>query len=155
MKVKCSSALLVSLIVIVVLAFGAVGCADSSDGFVVSGHENNGKIETDTLSTTEDIVNLVTDDDKLVINYFDAYTWVVFFDENRYVENMIYIYKFDSAEAAEDMLSTRKEELEINKTMTVTEAKTIENYIIIYLDDTSFTNVTREMLENNFSQMIV
>lgn len=145
------SALMIVLLIIVV----SVGCTVQKDNFDVIGISKDENQSVFAINTVEEIMNVVTDDDKLVINYYDAYTWVVLFDEDNRTTMMLYIYKFDTAEIASDMLKIRKEELEKNRTMTIESCRQIEEYIVVELTDSSFDNVSREMLENNFSGLIV
>lgn len=155
MKATKSVALLMIFMTVVFLAFGTVGCDGSGNNFDVSGQENDGKTPYGYIATAEDINSLVTDDDKLVINYYDAYVWVVYFAEDGSIDRMVYIYDFETSDNASNMVDKRKSELASNKTMTVTSAKSIDNFVVIELTDSSFENVSREILENNFSQLIV
>ena len=108
-----------------------------------------------SIKSSKDIENLVTSDDKLVINYYDAYTWVVFFDELGHIRCMTYVYSFADDDEADIMANPRKSELERNRTMTVYSSRAIDEYVVAILTDTSFTNITRSILENNFSGLIV
>ncbi len=148
----------VSLLLLVAVLLSGVmstGCVSNVEGTAINVTTATSEADEFYINSSEDIINLVTDDDKLVINYYDAYVWVVFFDENGYVDNMIYIYRFESEEAAKDMVKTRKQELSQNKAMDITDARHIENYVVVELLDSSFASVTRGILENNFSQLIV
>ncbi len=133
----------------------SVGCSGNKTNFDVSGQTTEGINDNYFISTVEDIENLVTDDEKLVINYFDAYIWIVFFDSDSKIERMIYIYEFEDESKAQAMTAERKNELSKNKTMTINEAYSISNYVVVSLTDTSFTNVSRSILENNFNGLIV
>ncbi len=152
---KKSALCLLVVLTVICLAFGSSACTANGDNFDVSGKENDKSIYLNNITTIEDINNLVTNDDRLVINYYDAYIWTVYFAKDGSIEHMVYIYDFETPNKAQRMVKTRKEELECNKTMTIKYAKSIENYVVIDLVDTSFTNVTRSMLENNFSLLIV
>ncbi len=132
-----------------------VGCSGKGNNFDVSGQSTDGVNDVYFLSSVEEIEELVTDDNKLVINYFDSYLWVVYFDEESKIEHMIYIYEFEDEIKAESMISERTKELSKNKTMTIDNAYNISNYLIVSLTDTSFTNVSRAILENNFNGLIV
>ncbi len=136
------------VLTITLFAFSSFGCTVNN----VSGKESK---YLNKINTVEDIDNLVTNDDRLVINYFDAYLWTVYFSESGSIEHMVYIYDFKTPENAKKMVKTRKEELERNKTMTIKNAKAVDRYIVVDLVDISFTNVTRGILEYNFSQLIV
>lgn len=118
-----------------------------------SNHNNNA--DANYIADVSDIENLVTDGDKLVINYYDAYIWTVFFDETDLVDRMIYIYKFSDETEAESMVKSRSEELKKNKSMKIENAYNVENYVVVELVDESFENVSRSILENNFSLLIV
>lgn len=133
----------------------SVGCSGKKSGFDVSGQTTEGIEDEYFISSVEDIENLVTDNEKLVINYFDAYIWVVFFDEDLKIDSMLYIYEFEDEEKAQSMVSVRKNELSKNKTMSINESYSVDKYVIITLTDTSFTNVSRSILENNFNGLIV
>lgn len=147
------SALVIATVLLSSVVFA--GCVSNVEGTEIDDNKNTVETKVFSLESSEDILNLVTDDDKLVINYYDAYIWVVFFGESGIVEDMIYIYKFESEDEAKSMEKTRKEELEKNKTMKITDAYTVGCYVVVELEDSSFSTVTREMLENNFSQLIV
>ena len=140
---------------VVVLSGSSVGCSNENGSFSASGQSTSNILQKDFISSVEDIENLVTDNEKLVINYYDAYIWVVFFDESGVIDYMTYIYEFDDKNEAETMVSVRKEQLSQNKTMNVISASLIENFVVVELNDTSFTNVSRGMLENNFNGLIV
>ncbi|MBQ8000693.1 MAG: hypothetical protein IJ298_05670 [Ruminococcus sp.] len=155
MKNKKSAACLLVVLLVIFLSFSSSACTGNGDNFDVSGKENDESIYLNNITTVEDIENLVTNDNRLVINYYDAYIWTVYFAQDGSIEHMVYIYDFETEAKAQKMVKTRKEELECNKTMTIKCAKSIENYVVIDLVDTSFTNVTRSMLENNFSLLIV
>ncbi len=155
MKNSKSAFCLIIVLSVIFLAFGSSACTSTGNNFDVSGKENDESLYINNITTIEDIENLVTNDDRLVINYYDAYVWVVYFADNGSIEHMVYIYDFETPRKAKNMVDTRRKELECNKTMTIKYAKSIENYVVIDLTDTSFTNVTRSMLENNFSLLIV
>ena len=141
------------LLFFILIVFASVaGCSGDNTGFDVSGCTDDKK---DTITSLEDITNLVTDNEKLVINYYDAYIWIVYFDELGSIKHMTYIYSFEDKDKAESMVDTRTEELEKNKTMTIIGARSIDRYLVVELTDTSFTNVTRSILETNFSGLIV
>ena len=142
----------VILLIIMFMLVSTAGCSCDSSKFDVSGHTGDDK---NTIKSVEDITNLVTDDEKLVINYYDAYIWIVYFDNLGTIRSMTYIYEFSDSQEAESMVSTRTEELEKNKTMTIVNARAVEQYLVVDLTDTSFTNVTRSILETNFSGLIV
>ncbi len=143
----------VTLLVSIMFLFVSVsGCTGDKSNFDVSGHTND---KENYITSSEDITNLVTDDEKLVINYYDAYIWIVHFDNLGSIERMTYIYSFNDADEASSMVETRKEELENNKTMKVISSRCVDKYLIVELTDTSFTNVTRSILETNFSGLIV
>lgn len=137
---------------ILLLYANLVSCTGVKSNFDVFGHTAD---KENFIASTEDITNLVTDDEKLVINYYDAYIWIVYFDNFGSIERMAYIYTFNTEQEALEMIDVRKEELETNKTMTIINARSIDKYLIVELKDTSFTNVTRSMLETNFSGLIV
>lgn len=145
------SALMVVLIVVMV----SVGCSVPREKFDVSGKINEDNYKYHLIESVDDIKLLVTDDDKLVINYFDAYTWMISFDENDIPDKMTYIYKFDNEKIASEMASVRKSELEKNRTMKVISSFNIEEYVVVTLVDSSFNNVTRDKLEYNFEGLIV
>lgn len=151
MKRKTTALLLLVVLTVTFLAFSSSGCACNN----VFGKENDENKYVDLIKTVEDIDNLVTDNDRLVINYFDAYLWAVYFSESGSIEHMTYVYDFNTPEDAEKNVKTRKEELERNKTMTIKKAKAVDKYIVVDLTDTSFTNVSRNILEYNFSMLIV
>lgn len=151
MKRKSAALLLLVILVVMFFTLSSSACAPYS----YSGGEDDESKYLNSINTTDDIENLVTTDERLVINYFDAYLWTVYFSETGSIEHMVYIYEFDSPNKAQKMLKTRVEELERNKTMTVKSAKAVESYIVVDLIDISFTNVTRDMLEYNFSMLIV
>jgi len=132
----------------------SVGCSVKDEKFDVSANTDQVKIQKDLLETADDIKNIVTDDDKLVINYYDAYTWIVLFDENDYPKNMMYVYKFESEENATKMINERKKELEMNRSIKVTSAKVIDEFLIIELEDSSFDKIPRGQLEYNFNGLI-
>ncbi len=155
MKTKKSVLLLLVVLSVMFFAFSSSACTSDSDNFDVPGKENGESVYLNNITTIEDIENLVTNDDRLVINYYDAYIWTVYFSEDGSIEHMVYIYDFETPKKAEEMVKSRKEELESNKTMTVKHAKAVDSYVVVDLVDTSFTNVTRAMLENNFSLLIV
>ena len=155
MKEKSLTLILSSLLAIVFFAFAAVGCSGNGQGFQVSGQENTNCLQECNVSSVSDIKNLVTDDDKLVINYYDAYIWVVYFSQTGEIEEMMYIYEFENSEDAESAITSRVSELEQISTMIILDSHTIENYITITLKDTSFTGVTRNMLEYNFNGLII
>lgn len=155
MKNNTSLTTSILLLFLILLMFGLSGCACSNGTFTVYGHENNYDFLENKLNTTEDIKNLVTDDDKLVINYYNAYTWVVFFGDTGNIEHMIYIYSYDSESDAMSLVDDRVKELDLNSTMKIQASKVIDSYVAIDLTDSSFTNVTRSMLEHNFSMLIV
>ncbi len=155
MKNKNSALLLLVVLTVVIFAFGSSACTANGDNFDVSGKENDESIYLNNINTIEDIENLVTNDDRLVINYYDAYIWTVYFSDDGSIEHMVYIYDFETPKKAEKMVESRKEELEANKTMKVKQAKAVDSYVVVDLVDTSFTNVTRTALENNFSLLIV
>lgn len=149
---------LIDIFVVLCVIFitgSVVGCSEKNGRFDVSGQTTGNIIEENLINSLEDIENLVTDDEKLVINYYDAYIWTVFFDESGVIDKMIYIYEFGDEKEAESMVDVRQEQLSQNKTMSITDAISIENFVVITLTDTSFTNVTRGMLENNFNGLIV
>ncbi len=146
----------VALLVAIALLFCTVcGCSSSVQSLETNSDEDINKSLYYTISSSEDIKELVTDDNKLVINYYEAYIWTVFFNEENTVDSMIFIYKFDSPEKAHSMIETRTHELERNKTMRVTNAKSVENYLVVELVDSSFDGLSRERLENNFNNLIV
>lgn len=147
------SALVIATVLLSSVVFA--GCVSNVEGTEIDDNKNTVETKVFSLESSEDILNLVTDDDKLVINYYDAYIWVVFFGESGNVEDMIYIYKFESEDVAKSMVKTRREELAKNKTMKITDAYSVGCYVVVELEDSSFSTVTREMLENNFSQLIV
>ena len=153
-KRKAIIGLLMATIVLLIVIV-AFGCSSGNRKFDVSGKSDASLNEVSIINTIEDINNLVTDDEKLVIDYFGAYTWVVLYNEEGFTENMIYVYEFEDAQTAQDVVSVRKNELEQNRTMTVKNSRVIENYVVVDLCDTSFHNVTRNMLENNFKGLIV
>lgn len=139
--------------VVLFVLFVAIGTSACSPQ--VFGKEKEESVYLNNIVTTEDIDNLVTNDNRLVINYYDAYIWAVYFSEDGSIEHMVYIYDFETEAKAEKMLKQRKTQLESNKTMTIKNARTIGSYVVIDLFDSSFTNVTRSMLETNFSLLIV
>lgn len=155
MKIKKSTLCIIVVLAVIFLAFSSSACTGNGDSFDVSGKENDESVYVNNITTIEDIDNLVTNDDRLVINYYDAYIWTVYFAEDGSIEHMVYIYDFETEKKAEKNVKSRKEELECNKTMKIKYAKSIDKYVVIDLVDTSFTNVTRAMLENNFSLLIV
>lgn len=155
MKIIRIAVAAVLLATMLLSAVSFAGCVSNVEGTEIKDNETVAEEEEFSLVSSEDVLNLVTDDDKLVINYYDAYIWTVFFDKSGNVEDMIYIYKFKSEDEAKSMVKTRKEELENNKTMKITDAYSVGCYVIVELEDSSFASVTREMLENNFSQLIV
>ncbi len=132
-----------------------VGCSGKGNNFDVSGQTTDGIDDAYFISSVEEVEELVTDDNKLVINYFDAYIWIVFFNEESKIEHMVYIYEFEDEAEAESMISERTKELSKNKTMSIDKAYNISNYLIVSLNDTSFTNISRSILENNFNGLIV
>ncbi|MBQ4568926.1 MAG: hypothetical protein IJA62_02520 [Ruminococcus sp.] len=132
-----------------------IGCSGKGNNFDVSGQTTDGVDDAYFISSVEEVENLVTDDNKLVINYFDAYIWIVFFDDESKIEHMVYIYEFEDEAKAESMISERTKELSKNKTMTIDSAYNVSNYLIVSLYDTSFTNISRSILENNFNGLIV
>lgn len=150
-----SALCLLLVLSVLFLSVASSACTSNGDNFDVSGKENDESVYINNITTIEDIDNLVTNDNRLVINYYDAYIWIVYFAEDGSIEHMVYIYDFETPKKAEKMVDTRKKELECNKTMTIKYAKSVEQYVVIDLVDTSFTNVTRAMLENNFSLLIV
>ncbi len=143
---------IISILSVLFLFTSAVGC---------SGNKNNPDVPDfvteieKSIKSSKDIENLVTSDDKLVINYYDAYSWVVFFDELGHIRCMTYIYNFSDDDEADIMANPRKAELERNRTMTVYSSRAIDEYVVVILTDTSFTNITRSILENNFSGLVV
>ena len=145
----------ISVITIVILIVVAVGCSAKKEDFNVSGKTNPEITDGIVINSIEDIKSLVTDDNKLVINYFDAYTWVVLCDDQSITEEMVYIYEFDDNNVAEYMLSVRKSELEKNRAMKINSCKVIDQFVVVQLTDSSFHNVTRNMLEINFDGLIV
>ena len=151
MKIRSRALFLLVVLTATLFAFSSSGCSFNN----MFGKENEESKYLNLIKTVEDIDNLVTNDDRLVINYFDAYLWIVYFSESGSIEHMTYIYDFKTSDNAEKMVDTRKEELERNKTMTIKNAKAVDKYIVVDLVDTSFTNVTRNMLEYNFSTLIV
>ena len=70
------------LIVVLIIIAASVGCSVQKDNFDVSGMTNDEDFNKAVISTVDDIKNVVTDDDKLVINYFDAYTWIILFNDD-------------------------------------------------------------------------
>lgn len=153
---KVYSQTLILVLIIVVLSLGInTGCVSVVEGRSGENEPTTVPAGVNFISTTEDIKNLVTDDKKLVINYYDAYIWTVFFDNDNTVKSMVYVYDFKSSEEAENNTELRKKELEKNKTMTITSAYNVENYVVMELEDTSFKGVSREILENNFKGLIV
>lgn len=136
-------------------AFAVAGCTAENGSFSASGEENNSSNLHFSLYTVEDIKNLVTTDDMLVINYYDAYKWIVFLNKDNSVGRMIYIYEFESQDRAEEMVSVRASELRKNKTMSIISEKAIENYVVIELTDSSFSDISGDMLRSNFAQLIV
>ncbi len=144
----------IMLLIMVVCILGLSACTPSDGTFTVYGHENNYDFLEKELNTSEDIKNLVTDDDKLVINYYDAYTWVVFFGDTGSIEHMIYIYSFESNSEALSIVDDRVKELKLNYSMKIQASKVIDSYVLIDLVDSNFTNVSRNMLEHNFSNLI-
>lgn len=151
MKKRSTALFLLVVLAVTFFAFSSSGCSCNN----VFGEENDVNKYLNKIKSIEDIDNLVTDDDRLVINYFDAYLWAVYFSEGGSIEHMTYIYDFKTPEDAESNVKTRKEELERNKTMTIKSARAVDKYIVVDLVDTSFTNVSRNMLEYNFSMLIV
>lgn len=150
------SILIMFIVLSVVLSISVTaGCSDNRPSFDVSGQTTQGVSDSNFITSVEDIENLVTDNDRLVINYFDAYIWVVFFNEESKIESMMYIYEFENDETAQSMTSVRSNELSQNKTMTVIQAYCVANYVVVSLTDTSFQNISRSMLENNFNGLIV
>lgn len=143
------------LLMISVFPFIAVGCSEQNTNFDVAGDDSVEFTEPETVPFSEQVKSFVTTDDKLVINYFDAYLWIVYFNEDDTVSHMTYIYEFESEDVAKDMVNTRKNELSVNKTMTITDACYIEEYVIIDLTDSSFDGTTRDILEHNFENLIV
>ena len=131
------------------------GCNSSVKGLDTNSEEDVNINPVYSLKSAEDIENLVTGDNILVINYYDAYIWAVIFDDAGNIDHMIYIYKFDTPEKAHSMTETRKHELERNKTMKVNTAKSVDNFLLVDLVDSSFEGVKRETLENNFKNLIV
>lgn len=138
-----------------VMLFTAVGCSGKDNNFNVSGQSTDAVTDKYNFTTVEDIENLVTDDERLVINYFDAYIWIVYFDDDGNIDHMVYIYEFTDETTASSMVEKRCAELEQNKSMTVLSSYSVGNYVLVDLTDISFTNVTRAMLENNFSGLVV
>lgn len=143
----------VAAILLIVLTI-AVGCSAKQNKFDVSGEENE-KALPGYISSVNEIDKLVTNDEKLVINYFDAYIWVVHTDNEGSIERMTYIYEFESQSEAMDMVSIRSEELVKNRTMTILRSKAIDEYVVVDLIDTSFATVNRSILEHNFSGLII
>ncbi|MBE6737177.1 MAG: hypothetical protein IKB72_06180 [Ruminococcus sp.] len=143
------------LIVVLIIIAASVGCSVQKDNFDVSGMTNDEDFNKAVISTVDDIKNVVTDDDKLVINYFDAYTWIILFNDDNMPKKMVYIYRFENREEALKMTDIRKSELEKNRTMKVESCRNIEEYVVAELIDTSFDNISRETLENNFNGLIV
>ncbi len=142
------------MVVLVIIAV-SVGCSVNKDRFDVTGiakEENNNEF---IINTTDDIKNIVTDDDKLVINYFDAYTWIILFNEYNKPSHMVYVYKFEDSKTAIEMADVRRNELEKNRSMVILASRAIDDFVVVDLLDSSFDNVTREVLENNFSGLIV
>lgn len=131
------------------------GCTADNGNFSVSGEENNSGNLHFSIYTVEDIKNLVTTDDMLVINYYDAYKWIVFLNKDDSVGSMIYIYEFESQDRAEEMVFVRASELKKNKTMNILSEKVIENFVIVELTDSSFSSITGEVLRSNFAQLLV
>lgn len=150
MKNTKSALCILVVLVVVFLTMGTSACTTD-----VSGKEKEESVYLNNIMTMEDIDNLVTSDDRLVINYYDAYIWTVYFSDDGSIEHMVYLYNFETPQKAEKMVKTRKQELECNKTMTIKNARAIDTYVVVDLFDSSFTNVTRSMLETNFSQLIV
>ena len=144
----------IAAMILIIVAI-AVGCSANKNEFDVSGKEEE-NILPGFISTVAEIEKLVTDDKRLVINYFDAYMWVVYADTDAAgVERMTYIYKFASENEAQDMVSIRSEELAKNRTMTILRCKAIGRYVVADLKDTSFANVSRSILEYNFSGLVI
>lgn len=150
MKNTKSALCILVVLVVVFLTMGTSACTT-----YVSGKEKEESVYLNNIMTMEDIDNLVTSDDRLVINYYDAYIWTVYFSDDGSIEHMVYLYNFETPQKAEKMVKTRKQELECNKTMTIKNARAIDTYVVVDLFDSSFSNVTRSMLETNFSQLIV
>lgn len=143
---------IILLITSMFLLSSAVGCsADKSDPSLPDFVNEKQKL----IDSGDDVENLVTGDDKLVINYYDSYIWVVYFDELGHIECMTYVYAFADEEEAQLMAQPRKSELERNRTMTVYTSRAVDEYVVVILTDTSFTNITRSILENNFSGLVV
>ena len=150
MKYTKSTLCVLTVLFVIFLVMGTSACTTD-----VSGKEKEESIYLNNIVTKEDIDNLVTNDERLVINYYDAYIWTVYFSEDGSIEHMVYLYDFKTSKKAENMVKTRKQELECNKTMTIKNARAIDSYVVVDLFDSSFTNVTRSMLETNFTQLIV
>ncbi|MGN0453257.1 MAG: hypothetical protein ACI4GZ_05590 [Ruminococcus sp.] len=144
-----------TLLAVMFLSFSACSCSNSTGNFDVSGNDNIPTVEVFSLAAEEDIKNLVTDDDKLVINYYDAYIWTVFFSPDGSIDHMIYIYGFETDEEAASMVEIRTKELKANKTMKILSSASVGRYVVVDLEDTSFAGVERSVLEHNFSQLIV
>ncbi len=143
------------VIALSVLLLNLWGCSSNVMGLEAKPEDEINKSLFYSIVNAEDIKNLVTDGSKLVINYYDAYIWTVFFTQDDTVESMMYIYKFDSPEKANSMLESRVHELLRNRTVKVNDSKCVENYLLVELVDTSFDGISRDHLEINFSNLIV
>lgn len=155
MKKVYSKAALLTLILIVFSLAVNTGCVSDVKGTSSENEETTIPAYTNYIDSSSDIDNLVTDDYKLVINYYDAYIWVVFFNQENTVDSMLYAYDFNTCEEAADMVETRRRELQKNKTMTITSAYSVDNYVVMELLDSSFDGLSRDILENNFNGLIV
>ena len=143
----------ITVIILIVVSI-AVCCNARQKNYDVSGVNNENNLPG-YISDVNEIVNLVTDDEKLVINYFDAYTWVVYTSADGSIERMTYIYKFNSAEEAQKMLKPRTQELSQNRSMTILRCNTFGEYVVVELKDSSFNNVNRSLLETNFAGLVI
>lgn len=155
MKKSYSQAFILALILVLFSLSFSAGCVSVVEGTVGDNEQNSVPMPTNFISSASDVKDLVTDDDKLVINYYDAYVWTVFFGSDDTVRSMVYVYNFEDEQEAEKMVSVRKAELEKNKTMTITAAYRVGTYVVMELNDTSFDGVSRSILEHNFNGLIV
>ena len=143
------------LLLLMVMVFVAVLSTTKQAELDVNAQTQEQKLSENYIGSAEEINHIVTDDYKLVINYFDAYIWIVSFDSKGCVEDMTYIYKFADNYEAQDMVSVRAGELAENETINVKKSYVIDSYVVVEVHDSSFESISREMLEKNFDGLIV
>lgn len=138
--------LLVGLFTIII-CFALMGCGKQE----VLNNGGETKVENEPQNNnSEEILNLYSDDNKIVFNYTDVY-YIIYYHEGEKITGLEYVYQYDNAETAKiakTMLDSTYEE-EDNVKDVVIKGK----YIIITFTEEAYKDETLESVKTTYSYL--